>query len=99
VNGLTNPERTLVEAFRVLVFGLLVNPMPQVVYDAIWSTAVWGTEIRKENFESAFAIVIVTIDDVGFAMTLIPEWFVAYNDAVEAGDAPIDAPNPFIPVW
>jgi len=88
-----------VEAFRVLVFGVLVNPMPEAVYNAFWAAATWGEDARRENFEAAWQIVMVTIDDVGFAVTLIPEWFVAYNKAVENGEAPTDAPNPFIPPW
>lgn len=94
VNCLTHPERDLVEAFRVLVFGILVNPMPQVAYDVFWATAAWGEDIRRDVFEDAFAIVMVTIDDIGFAVTLIPEWFVAYNAAVEEGDVSITAPCP-----
>lgn len=96
VNCLTQPERSLVEAFRVLVFGVLVNPMPEAVYNAFWSTATWGAEIRRERFEAAFQLVIIQIDDVGFVITLIPEWFIAYNEAVEAGEAPITDPCPVI---
>ena len=89
VNCLTQPERSLVEVFRVLVFGLLVNPCPKPLYDALWSTATWGTDIRREVFEEAFSLIIVTIDDIEFVMTLNPQWFIAYNEAVEAGEAPI----------
>jgi hypothetical protein len=94
VNCLTNPERQLVEAFRVLVFGALVNPMPKVVYDAFWATASWGGGIRREEFEAAFQLVMVSIDEVEFIMTLNPQWFIDYNAAVEAGDAPINDPCP-----
>jgi len=73
---------------------MLVNPMPEAVYDAVWATATWAVDARRELFELEFQIVMVTIDDLGFAMTLIPEWFVAYNEAVEAGEAPILAPCP-----
>jgi hypothetical protein len=94
VNCLTQPERSLVELFRVLVFGILVNPLPEAVYNAAWATATWGAEIRREIFEAQFQIVIVTIDDLGFAVTLIPEWFVAYNEAVEEGEVSITASCP-----
>jgi len=94
VNCLTNPERYLVEAFRVLVFGALVNPMPQAVYDAFWTTATWGEALRRGAFENAFSLVMVTIDDVGFVVTLNPEWFVAYNEAVEEGELSITDPCP-----
>lgn len=94
VNCLTQPERSLCEAFRVLVFGSLVNPMPKVVYDAFWSAASWGADERRESFEASFQLVIVTIDEIELVMTLIPEWFVAYNEAVEAGEAPISAACP-----
>lgn len=94
VNCLPNPERYLVEAFRVLVFGFLVNPMPKAVYDAFWDTATWGVSARREAFEASFQLIIVPIDDIDFIMTLYPGWFVEYNAIVEAGDAPIDAPCP-----
>ena len=94
VNCLTQPERSIVEVFRVLVFGLLVNPCPKVVYDALWATASWGEEIRREVFEVAFSLTIVTIGEFEFVMTLNPSWFIAYNEAVEAGEAPITDPCP-----
>lgn len=94
VNCLPSPERDLVEAFRVLVFGVLVNPMPGVVYEALWATATWGASVRREVFEGAFSIVIVPIDEVDFAITLNPGWFVGYNAAVEAGEAPVSDPCP-----
>lgn len=94
VNCLPNPERSLVEAFRVLVFGLLVNPMPLVVYDAFWLTASWGEGVRRDEFEAAFSLIIVTIDEIGFVVTLIPEWFIAYNEAIEDGEASVLAPCP-----
>jgi len=78
----------------VLVFGVLVNPMPEAVYSAFWATATWGEALRREVFENAFSLVMVTINDVGFVVTLNPEWFVAYNEAVEAGEAPITTPCP-----
>lgn len=76
------------------MFGVLVNPMPEVIYEAFWANATWGSEIRREIFEGVFSIVIVSIDDIGFAITLNPEWFVAYNKAVEDGEAPILDPCP-----
>lgn len=94
VNCLTNPERAIVEAFRVLVFGALVNPMPKAVYDSFWSTATWGADQRREAFEASFPVIIVTIDGVDLVLTLIPEWFVSYNEAVEAGHAPVLDPCP-----
>jgi len=94
VNCLTNPERLLVEAFRLLVFGALVNPMPKTVYDAVWSTATWGEELRRQSFEVSFALIMVPIDEIEFVMTLIPEWFIAYNEAVEAGEVSITASCP-----
>lgn len=94
VNCYQNPERYLIEAFRVLVFGVLVNPMPLAVYDAFWATATYAVDERRAGFEAAFSLVNVYIDEVGFVVTLDPEWFVAYNEAVEAGEAPIDAPCP-----
>jgi hypothetical protein len=94
VNCLPDPERSLVEVFRVLVFGVLVNPCPRAVYDTLWSTASWGEDVRRETFEAAFQIVIVSIDEVEFAVTLIPSWFVAYNEAVEDGDVSITASCP-----
>jgi len=89
VNCLTQPERSLVELFRVLVFGALVNPMPRTVYDLAWSTAAWGVDERRAVFEAAFQLVMVTIDEVGLVVTLIPDWFVAYNAAVEDGDVSV----------
>lgn len=94
VNCYQNPERYLVEAFRVLVFGILVNPMPKAVYDAFWATATYAVDERKEAFERAFGLTTILIDEVELVITLIPGWFVEYNAAVEAGEAPIDAPCP-----
>lgn len=94
VNCLTHPERDIVEAFRVLVFGVLVNPMPGDIYEAFWASATWGTTQRREVFEEAFAITMVTIDEIAFAVTLLPLWFVNYNEAVEAGDVSITVPCP-----
>jgi hypothetical protein len=94
VNCLTQPERSIVEVFRVLVFGLLVNPCPKPVYDALWSTASWGQGIRREAFEGWFSLVIVTIDEIEFVMTLFPSWFIAYNEAVEDGVVVITDPCP-----
>jgi len=94
VNCLTQPERSLVEAFRLLVFGVMVNPMPIAVYEAFWATASWAPELRRTEFEAAFQIIIVTIGDYDFAITLLPLWFIAYNEAVEAGEAPITDPCP-----
>lgn len=82
------------EAFRVLVFGVLVNPMPRDIYEAFWATATWGAAARREVFEEAFAITMVTIDEIAFAVTLLPLWFVSYNEAVEAGEVSITAPCP-----
>lgn len=94
VNCLTQPERSIVEAFRLLVFGVLVNPMPGIVYDAFWAAAAWGESVRRDAFESAFGLVMISIDDVAFVITLHPDWFVAYNAAVEAGEAPVAAGCP-----
>lgn len=94
VNCLTQPERSIVEAFRLLVFGMLVNPMPKAVYDALWAVASWGEAERRGVFELAFGVVIVPIDGVDFAITLRPDWFVAYDEAVEAGEAPVGNPCP-----
>jgi len=76
------------------VFGVLVNPMPEAVYSAFWATAAWGEALRRDVFENAFSIVMISIDELSFAITLNPEWFVAYNAAVEAGEAPITNPCP-----
>jgi len=94
VNCYQNPERSLIEVFRVLVFGVLVNPCPKGVYDAFWSTATYAAEERRAWFEGVFQLTNLQIDGVEFVITLMPEWFVAYNEAVEAGAAPIDAPCP-----
>lgn len=94
VNCLPQPERSIVEAFRLLVFGVLVNPMPGIVYDAFWTTAAWGESVRRDAFESAFGLVMIFIDDVSVVITLNPGWFIAYNAAVEAGEAPIAAGCP-----
>jgi hypothetical protein len=94
VNCLTSPERAIVEAFRVLVFGALVNPMPRVIYDLFWSTATWAVDQRRASFEASFPVIIVTIDGVELVLTRIPDWFIAYNDAVESGDAPVLDPCP-----
>lgn len=96
VNCLPHPERDIVEAFRVLVFGIMVNPMPKSVYDAFWLAATWGVELRKAEFEACFALIIFQIDEIGFVMTLNPGWFIAYNEAVEAGDVSIVAPCPSV---
>ena len=82
------------EVFRVLVFGLLVNPCPKPVYDALWDTATWGKDERKAVFEHAFELVIVSIDEFEFVMTLLPVWFIEYNEAVEAGEVVITDPCP-----
>lgn len=94
VNCYQNPERSLVEAFRVLVFGVLVNPMPLLVYEAFWASATYAVDERRSLFEAAFHLTNVYIDDIGFVVTLIPDWFVAYNEAVEAGEAPVLFPCP-----
>jgi hypothetical protein len=94
VNCYQNPERYLVEAFRVLVFGILVNPMPKAVYDAFWSTATFSVDERREAFEGVFELTYLQIDELELVVTLNPQWFVDYNEAVEAGEAPIDAPCP-----
>lgn len=91
VSCLTQPEKYLVEAFRVLVFGALVNPMPLAVYEAFWATAAWGTDLRRTEFELAFSLVIVSIDELSLVQTLVPEWFVDYNAAVEDGEASTSA--------
>lgn len=89
VNCLTTPERQIVEAFRVLVFGSILNPMPLTVYEGLWSLATWGVEARRTEFEQAFSIITFYVDDVGFVTSTNPGWFVAYNTAVEVGEAPI----------
>lgn len=94
VNCLTQPERSIVEVFRVLVFGLLVNPCPKPVYDALWATATWGEDIRRKVFEDAFGLIMVTIEEFEFVMTLNPMWFIEYNEAVEAGEVVITAGCP-----
>lgn len=94
VNCYQQPERSLVEAFRLLVSGVMVNPLPIAVYEGLWSLATYAVAERRAGFEAAFSLVNVYIDDVGFVLTLTPEWFIAYNDAVEAGEAPLDAPCP-----
>lgn len=94
VNCYQNPERTLIEAFRVLVFGSLVNPMPKAVYDGAWATATYAADTRREWFEGVFQLAYLQIDEVEFVITLSPEWFVDYNAAVEAGEAPISLPCP-----
>jgi hypothetical protein len=83
-----------VEAFRVLVFGIMVNPMPKAIFDAFWATASWGEGIRRLEFEFSFRLIIISIDEIEFVMTLIPEWFIEYNEAVEAGDVSITGPCP-----
>lgn len=94
VNCLTSPERELTEAFRVLVFGIMVNPMPKAVYDAFWAFATWAPELRRDIYEAAFRLTIVTIGEFEFVITLNPQWFIDYNEAVEAGEAPITDPCP-----
>lgn len=94
VNCLTQPERSIVEVFRVLVFGLLVNPCPKPVYDALWATATWGQEIRQEIFEGVFGLIMVTIGEFEFVMTLNPQWFIEYNEAVDDGEVGITDPCP-----
>jgi len=94
VNCLTYPERYLVEAFRVLVFGAMVNPMPEAVYQAFWDTATWGVAARRRIFEGWLSLVIVSIDDFNFVITLNPDYLIAYNEAVEGGEVSIDAPCP-----
>jgi len=94
VNCYQNPERYLLEAFRVLVFGVLVNPMPKAVYDAFWATATYAATERQEWFEGVFQLTNLQIDGVDFIITLQPDWFVAYNEAVERGEAPISASCP-----
>jgi len=82
------------EAFRLLVFGVLVNPMPRVIYDAFWSAATYSVDERREWFEGTWQLTYLQIDGVDLVVTLMPEWFVAYNTAVEAGEAPVNAPCP-----
>lgn len=94
VNCLTSPERELVEAFRLLVSGILVNPMPEPVYEAFWLLATWGVEARRAEFEAAFQLVDLVIDEVPFVITLNPLWFIEYNEVVEAGEAPLNEPCP-----
>jgi hypothetical protein len=94
INCYQQPERSLVEVFRVLVFGILVNPCPKAVYEALWATATYAADERREWFEGVFELTNLQIDGFDFVVTLNPTWFVAYNEAVEAGEAPIDAPCP-----
>jgi hypothetical protein len=96
VNCLTSPERELTEAFRVLVFGVMVNPMPIAIYEAFWAFAAWGQELRRAIYEEAFQLVIVSIDEVDFVITINPQWFINYNEAVEEDLAPITAECPCI---
>jgi hypothetical protein len=72
----------------------MVNPMPKVIYDAFWAMATYAPELRRESFEASFQLIMVSIDEIEFVMTLIPEWFIAYNEAVEGGLAPISDPCP-----
>lgn len=88
------PERLLIEAFRAAVEGPLVGAMPEVVYDAFWLGALLSGVERQAAFEAAFSLVHISIEDVGYVTTLNPAWFVAYNAAVEAGEAPISSPCP-----
>lgn len=94
VNCLPTPERAIVEAFRVSVFGALVNPIPAAIYETLWSGAVWGEDVRRSLFEQAFDIIYLQIDGYGFYSTLQVSWFVEYNGAVESGDAPLLYPCP-----
>lgn len=94
VNCLPAPERAIVEAFRVLVFGVLVNPMPAAVYEAIWSSATWGADERRAVFEPAFDIIYLQIGGYDFYVTLQVNWFVEYNAAVEDDSAPLLYPCP-----
>jgi len=91
---MASPERFIIEAFRVLVFGELVNPMPKAVYDALWSGAAFEADTRRVWFENAFPVLNLPIGDFEFVLTMVPEWFIAYNDAVEAGEAPVLFPCP-----
>lgn len=68
--------------------------MPKVIYDALWSTATWGAEVRQADFEAAFSLIMLSIDEIEFVTTLNWSWFVAYDAAVEAGDAPLAEPCP-----
>lgn len=94
VNCYQQPERSLIEALRLLVFGVLVNPMPAAIYDLAWSTPGIAGDERKAWFESAFDLIYLPIGDDEFVVTLNPAWFVAYNEAVEAGEVSITAPCP-----
>lgn len=94
VNCYQQPERSLVEAFRLLVFGALVNPMPKAVYDAFWATATYAVDERRGWFEGVFDLTYLQIDEIEFVVTLNPGWFIDYNTAVEAGEAPVSFPCP-----
>ena len=76
------------------MFGILVNPMPKAVYDAFWSTATYAVSERTLWFETSFSLQTILIDGAEFVVTLNPEWFVQYNEAVEAGEAPVLFPCP-----
>lgn len=80
------PEKSLLEAFRLLVFGSMVNPMPKPVYDLLWEGATHAATERREWFEGVFGLINVPIDDFEFVLTLYPEWFIGYNEAVESGE-------------
>lgn len=94
VNCYQQPERSLIEGFRLLVFGIMVNPMPKPIYDALWGLATYAVDERRAWFEAAFDLINLPIGDDEFIVTLNPGWFIGYNDAVEAGEAPLDAPCP-----
>lgn len=96
VNCLTQPERSLVEAYRVVTDATLTEPLPRSLWDALWSVAWWGRDVREAEFKATFDISLISIGEFDFYLTALHPWFRAYDLAVRGGEAPLVSPCPMV---
>jgi len=96
INCLTEPERSLVELFRLTFAATPPYTLPEAVYDLFWLVAGDAADVRKAVFETEFSIVMVSIGEIGFVSALNWAWFEGYNYAVLSGAVSITAPCPCI---
>jgi len=94
INCLTEPERSLVELFRLTFAATPPYTIPAAVYDVAWLAATWGEDARRAVFEDAFSLTMFDIGGVGFVSSLNWGWFEDYNYAVISGAVSITAECP-----
>lgn len=94
VNCLPQPERSLVEALRLVWWLEFPPPLPLAIWDSFWATLGSDADLREAVFRTCFDVHNVYIDEVGFVYTENPAWFRSYDAAVRDGSAPLVAPCP-----